>query len=332
MKSTDDAMLPTGSAIVLGSINVDTFIHVDSFPEPGETILARSSAAGLGGKGANQAMAAALLGAEVQFLAQIGEDMAGDFAREQLDSFGVSRQLLMTSDDDPTGAAHVTVNSQGENTIAVVPGANARICITELSQKFLQALDLSLAPITVGLAQGETSVEAVEAFARQCQALGIRFVLNLAPFIELNKEVLALADPLIMNEGEAQTLLRSFTGCEAPLEDLPSALAAAQLVAEKLAKSAIITLGTAGAVASDGAGSWHQPSPLPEQVVDTTGAGDAFAGAAVALLSGGASLRDAVCAGVAAGSIAVRRTGTASSYPCAKQLALLMATGKIWAP
>lgn len=126
MKSTDDAMLPTGSAIVLGSINVDTFIHVDSFPEPGETILARSSAAGLGGKGANQAMAAALLGAEVQFLAQIGEDRAGDFTREPLDIFGVTQRVLMTLADDHTGSAYITTNPATEKPSRSYPAPTLR--------------------------------------------------------------------------------------------------------------------------------------------------------------------------------------------------------------
>lgn len=331
MEHTDTDAMPTGDVIVLGSINVDHSIYVDAFPEPGETILATAGATGLGGKGANQSVAAALLGASVHLLGRVGDDDAAGFIRSRLDHFGIDASQLAVSAGQASGAAYITVESSGENTVAVVSGANADIDVDALTGMLDDVID-RLPHGTrraIALAQGETPAEMTAAFARQCRAAGVRLAVNLAPAIELDPATIALADPLIVNEGEARAVQSRLGSRDIAIETPDDALAAArQMLADGIAESIVITLGAQGAVAAcgpdrdgsdrDGSGSvaaWHQPSPVPAEIVDTTGAGDAFVGALVALLSGGAGLNDAVRWAAAAGSAAVAKKGTTDSYP-----------------
>lgn len=311
---------PHGSAIILGSVNVDNFIYVDAFPEPGETILATGGNIGLGGKGANQAVAASMLGTKVTFIGQVGQDAAAEFVRRQFEDFGVGGKDLLVSEDAPTGSAYITVNKRGENTICVVSGANAHISHEDVDVAVEQVFGTDAGTRVVSLAQGETRVELTEFFAAKCAAKGVRFVLNLAPFVSLNDATLGLADPLIVNEGEALRVLQSIHGTHDELEGVDSAVAAARLLGETVSRSVVITLGSDGAVVAEGGESWHQPSPMPRRVIDTTGAGDAFVGAVVAVLARGETLREAVRWGVAAGSTAVERRGTTESYPRLEQL------------
>lgn len=308
--------------MILGSVNVDTFIYVDEFPAPGETILAMGGDMGLGGKGANQAVAASLLGTPVEFIGQVGHDGFADYIRGQFDAYGIDGQTLATSDSYPTGAAYITVNSAGENTICVVSGANTGIEPQDVQARVRQRFEANHENGTIALAQGETDIRLTETFAHECSSRGARFVLNLAPFVALSQATLHLANPLIVNEGEARQLLESVIGEYETLTGVESAQTAAQILAARVSPSVIITLGADGAVAAEGDSSWHQPAPVPEKIEDTTGAGDAFVGAVVSVLARGDSLREAVRWGVAAGSIAVERRGTTSSYPTLAQLEL----------
>lgn len=305
----------TGRVIVMGSVNCDQFVYVDEFPVPGETILARGGAVGLGGKGANQAVVASRLGSTVSFIGQIGDDASGKFVTEQLERFGVSSQLVMTSASSPTGSAHITVSASGENTVAVISGANGDLLPADVANSVYHALQDSKGCPPVGLAQGETSVLVTETFAGLCAENDVRFVLNLAPVVGISTEVLQLADPLIVNEGEARSLIETHFYVTLELNTSEDAVTAASLLAGTTCRSVIITLGAAGAVAADGERVWHQASAHPERVVDTTGAGDAFVGAVVAVLASGGDLAEAVRYGAAAGSLAVTKTGTTDSYP-----------------
>ncbi|NVN00415.1 ribokinase [Arthrobacter sp. SDTb3-6] len=311
---------PDGIAVILGSVNVDTFIYVDDFPAPGETILAGRGEVGLGGKGANQAVAASLLGTRVDFIGRVGDDGFADYVRQQFDAFGIDGQALAASTASPTGAAYITVNAQGENTICVVSGANVEIETTDVENLVERSAASAQGRELIALAQGETAGALTDAFARECRSRGIRFVLNLAPFLRLDDDTMRLADPLIVNEGEAGQLLESVFGQTDPLDSVESAKSAAKLLAERLCPSVVITLGADGAVAAGNGECWHQPAPVPKKVVDTTGAGDAFVGAVVSVLARGDSLREAVRWGVAAGSIAVERRGTTLAYPTLAQL------------
>lgn len=304
-----------GSAIILGSINVDNFIYVDDFPEPGETVLAQGGDTGLGGKGANQAVGASLLGAKVCFLGQVGMDSSADYVRKQFGNFGIDDKFLSVTREWPTGRAFITVNKAGENTICVASGANVHLSLDALGKRTVEAFDDISDGRVVALAQGETDPKATQVFAAACAERGTRFILNLAPFVDIDGETLRMANPLIVNEGEALMVLASTAGLDDGIDGVESAKAAAEKLSSLVASSVVITLGSDGAVAAEGQESWHEPSPTPARVVDTTGAGDAFVGAVVAVLARGESLREAVRWGVAAGSAAVEHLGTTDSYP-----------------
>lgn len=270
-----------GNVLVVGSINIDAGVRVERFPEPGETVFGRSMGQSLGGKGANQALAAARHGARVRFIGAVGRDDHGDRAMGILSAAGVDIGGISVLPDKPTGTAAIAVGPTGENTIIVASGANAEIVVTA------QILGLSSGDVV--LAQGEVPPAAIGAAAHAASPAGARFVLNLAPVVALPSEVLAIADPLVVNEHEAAELgIATIDG--------DWATAASDAVGV-LARSVVITLGAAGAVYADADGSGHIAA-VPTTVVDTTGAGDAFVGALAAVLAGGLSLADAVNTGV----------------------------------
>ncbi|MGV8885956.1 MAG: ribokinase [Microbacteriaceae bacterium] len=295
--------------VVVGSINQDVFVYVKDFPAAGATILANDGASGLGGKGANQAIAAALLGTPVSFVGAVGADASGAGALAALAADGVSVDTIETRDDATTGAAYITVNAAGENTIIVHSGANAQVSAASVEAALARVDGVALV-----LAQGELPAVAVDAAARWAAAAGVRFVLNLAPVIEVSASTLSRANPLVVNEGEAAELL----GHES--SDLAGELA------ERLDTAVVVTLGAAGAAVAHDGNSWTQPSPRPERVVDTTGAGDAFVGALAAALAAGHPLDFAVRVGAAAGSHAVQSGGTTTSYARDTTLAELAGT------
>lgn len=306
--------------LVLGSANIDSFVYLERLPQPGETVFGVAGRRpGLGGKGANQAIAASLMGAHATFIGMIGADAGGALVRSTLEEYGVDVSGLRTAPEADTGAAHILVDSTAENTVVVVSGANAELSPHEFKTLEIETL-IDSAAGAVGLTQGELPPETVEAFAAACAARGIRFVLNLAPVAVLSPETLCMADPLIVNETEALALLGKsdnpdvFGPCEA--------LDAARLLASSVARSAVITLGAQGAVAATATDCWHQPAPKPVQVIDSTGAGDAFVGALAAALARGAELAEAVRYGVAAGSAAVTSHGTVESYHALRDLEL----------
>lgn len=308
-----------GRVIVLGSANVDAVTYVDAFPQPGETILALDARTGLGGKGANQAVAASLTGAQVSFAGAVGDDASGEFVQRTLAAHGVALDALSVLPGVLTGSAAIAVDGAGENTIIVASGANARLDPAWVRSvpvsRLLAWAGPASAPL-VGLAQGELPAAVVAEFAALCREQGARFVLNLAPAISVADEVLRDADPLIVNEGEAFAVLGEEARDELSADE-------ALLLAERLVgrcRSVVITLGAAGAVfvGSDGAdgrvAAAHVPSPKPERVVDTTGAGDAFVGALAARLSAGDALAAAAAWGAAAGSASVQAPGAVDSY------------------
>ena len=269
-----------GRVVVLGSLNVDLVASVERHPGPGETILADGSLHRFaGGKGGNQAVAAAAAGAEVAMVAAVGADDAGEAYVARLRTRGIDVSAVRTSETQATGQAWITVDDEGENAIVVVPGANA-----EVTADILSALD-SLGAGDVLLMQLEVPVRTVAAAARLAHGAGARVVVNAAPYAALPHDVVALADPLVVNEHEALQLADS---------DLtPTSL--------------LVTFGAAGC-------SWdgdrHDGIPVDvADVVDTTGAGDAFCGALAAALSAGADRAEAVRAASRAGADAVRHRG-----------------------
>lgn len=296
----------TASLIVLGSANTDYTVLVERHPLPGETLLGDELVVATGGKGANQALAAARSGAMPVFLGSVGDDGNGRQMLDALGAGGVDVSSVVVVGDAPTGIALITVSRDGENTIVVAAGANARVNAHEVEA----AIRAIAGGGTVLLAQLETPLPAVRTAAQTIDELGGRTVLNLSPSRAVPDELLALCDPLIVNEAEAHDL----TGLTIGTPD-EAAVAAAALLDR--CRSVIITLGGEGAVFASPTDSGHLPAPSVT-VVDTTGAGDAFAGAVAAELAeqgtaaGGAdagSLRTAAERGVAAGAAAVQWLG-----------------------
>ena len=269
-----------GRVVVLGSLNVDLVTDVERHPRPGETVLATGPLSRYaGGKGANQALAAAAAGASVAMVGCVGDDADGRRYLERLRSRGVDTSAMRLVPDVPTGQAWIAVDADSENTIVVVPGANARVAADDLA-----ALD-SLSEGDVLLAQLEVPLPVVAAAARRASARGSRVIINAAPYAALPHDVAALADPLVVNEHEALALADSGI--------VPT--------------SVLVTFGGEGC-SWDGERFDGEEVPL-EEVVDTTGAGDAFCGALAAALASGADRSDAVRAASRAGADAVRRQG-----------------------
>jgi ribokinase len=266
-----------GRVVVVGSLNVDRVTRVDRHPGPGETVLGEAGGTFAGGKGANQAVAAREAGADVAMIGCVGRDADGDAYRARLSALGVEVSGVRSLPGVPTGTAHVVVDAMGENAIIVVPGANGG-----LSSGDLAPLD-RLSRRDVVLLQLEVPLRVVDEAVRRAVAAGARVVLNLAPYAQLPAPVVALADPVVVNEPEA-ALLRAGGAHPASL---------------------VVTRGAAGAV-------WDGETaagPPVAEVVDTTGAGDAFCGALAAALARGADRAEALTVAVRAGSAAVARMG-----------------------
>ncbi|RFS82612.1 ribokinase [Actinomadura spongiicola] len=299
--------------VVVGSVNADLVVGVDRRPAPGETVLGSDLATHPGGKGANQAVAAARLGARAALVGRIGDDGHGALLRGALAADGVGLDRLATTPGVPTGVAMITVGPDGDNSIVVSPGANARLDPADVAR----ARDVIAGASVVSL-QLEVPLPAVEAAARIAAEAGGRVVLNLSPPAAVPDELLALCDPLVVNEHEAAFLL----GAGARAED-PAAMAAA--LARSGPRSVVVTCGADGAVVADGAGpegaggTVRIASPTVEPV-DTTGAGDAFTAALCLRLARGDSPPDAARLAVRAGAAAVRRPGAQSSFPTPDEL------------
>lgn len=287
----------TATLIVLGSANTDFTVLVDRHPQPGETLMGGDLVTATGGKGANQALAAARSGALPVFLGAVGADANGRAMLDALGSGGVDVSRTLALEDAPTGVALITVSRDGENTIVVAPGANGRLSV----ESIVPIVRELAGPRTVLLAQLEIPLEVVVAAAETVDAAGGRVVLNLSPSREIPDALLTLCDPLVVNESEAHDL------AGVTVDSVDDATAAATALLDRC-RSVIITLGGDGAVFASPTGAGHVRAPRVT-VVDTTGAGDAFVGAVCAELADGAALEAAVERGVAAGAAAVQWRG-----------------------
>jgi ribokinase len=282
---------------VVGSVNVDLVVNVDRLPSAGETVTGGTYSRHHGGKGSNQAVAAARLGANVAFVGAVGADEFGGEARKHLVDEGVDVTALIESDAAPTGVAFILVDDAGENQIAVASGANHAFD----SSIWDAAPPPQAGDVLVGCF--EVGTDALVAGAQRFAAAGARVIVNPAPATELSAALLATRPLLVPNEGEARTL----TGESDPVT-------AARVLAARSGAPAVVTLGAMGAVIAEGGEFVRVPAPLVE-VVDTTGAGDCFVGALAAELSAGRSLTEAVQFAVHASSLSVRVTGAHAGMP-----------------
>lgn len=289
---------------VIGSTNVDLFARVPHHPQPGETVLGSGGDHAPGGKGANQALAARLQGGEVSFVGAVGADNNATVATERLRQAGVDLRHLAAQEDTATGMAIITVAEGGENSIVVIPGANASV-----TPAAAEAAIHALSAEDIVLLQGELPRETTEAAIRLAAEHGNRVVLNLAPWGPLDPDVLRLVDPLVVNEHEAASVA---TALSLEVSDDPSELAAELLGAG--VRSVVLTLGAHGAIAADDSGVHSLPAPAV-RAVDTTGAGDAFTGGLLARLATGDGLVAASTHAVRVGSYAAQHPGAQPSYP-----------------
>jgi ribokinase len=294
---------PRPDVVVVGSVNRDYVCRVQRLPAPGQTVLGGEMTIGSGGKGGNQAVAAALLGARTAMVARVGTDIDGQALVADLETMGVDTTHVVAVDGVRTGSAFVLVDSDGENAIAVASGANARLTPDETTAAVRQLISRAALLVT----QAEVPIPSMVAAITAATEAGARAVVNLAPFHPLPVDVLARCDPLIVNESEASELL------ETEVHDVSTARLGIVQLAQR-ARSAVITLGAAGAVVASGRDVAHVPGHRVA-AVDSTGAGDAFTGAVAAALSRGGDLWDAAAVGVQAGAFAVARAGARTSYP-----------------
>ncbi|MFM9592880.1 ribokinase [Streptomyces scabiei] len=295
--------------LVVGSANADLVIGVERRPGAGETVLGSDLAVHPGGKGANQAVAAARLGARTALLARVGDDGHGRLLLDSQRAAGVDTAGVLVG-GAPTGVALITVDPSGDNSIVVSPGANGR-----LTPEDVRAADALLRASRVVSAQLEIPLETVVEVVRRLPE-GTRFVLNPSPPRELPAEVLAACDPLIVNEHEARVIVGGEpAGSPAP-EDWARALLALG------PRSVVVTLGAEGALVATAERS-VRVAAVTVDAVDTTGAGDAFTAALAWRLGAGAEPAEAAAYAARVGAVAVTRAGAQVSFPTAEEVEAL---------
>jgi ribokinase len=288
---------------VVGSFNTDLVSRTPRMPVPGETILGGPFHMGPGGKGANQAVAAARLGADTTMVVKLGTDAFGDLAEGNLVKEGVRSDFVLRTDETHTGAALIILDAGGENMIVVAAGAN-----NLLSPEDVEEAREAITNADVMLAQLEIPQETVDRAIQLAHEAGVTVLLNPAPGREVSGDVLAMCDVVTPNETETQII----TGL--PVRDLGEAKVAAARLLEKGVGAAVITLGANGALVVTPQGTTHVPGRSVE-VVDTTGAGDAFSGALAVGLAEGMELTQAVAFANAAAALQVTKIGTAPAMP-----------------
>ena len=294
---------PQGRVCILGSFNVDIVAKVARFPRGGESLLALGSTLGPGGKGANQAMAASRTGARVHFVSKVGKDQFSQFAFDHLSASDIHSFKLYQSESEPTGNAIIYVSQQdGENMIAIYSGANQTLTDAEVAE-----MTHELSGADVLLLQLENNFSATLNAMKLANTLGVRVIMNPAPFSDDVLKCLQYVDVITPNETEASLL----SGVE--VTDLESAREAAQAIVRQGAKRVIITMSSRGALILDNGQFQHIPA-FPALSVDTTGAGDAFNGAFAAALASGQTIAQAATYAAAFASLAVEREG-ASNMP-----------------
>ena len=298
---------PAGAVVVVGSICIDLASFSKRMPTPGETIIGDDFQLVLGGKGSNQAIAAALAGSPSVLVSCVGDDLFSDFAKQTLLDFGVKTQAVKTV-PGPTGIAHIRVDDKGENTIVVVPLANSKLSKTQIDEAFEKTPTAK-----VLLLQLEIPWELNEHAIKLARAKAMTIVLDPAPAAELPTDAWAQIDICTPNESEAKAI----TGIA--VTDNQSAELAGQWFVERGVKNAIITMGGSGVMLVNSQGSQHFSAPKVN-VVDTTAAGDAFAGYLGALIAQGEELASAISVAVTAASISVTKVGASPSLPSKAQV------------
>ncbi len=304
----------SGKIVILGVFVADTAYRADRPPRMGETILGKSFALGPGGKGSNQAVAAAMAGGEVHFVSRLGRDPFADMARATWAKAGVVPEITEDA-ESYTGAAYIFIeDATGDNAIIISPGAAGRISVEDVDARAQLIGDAS-----VFVTQLEQPMAAAQRALEIARAGGARTILNPAPAADIPSGMLALCDFVTPNESEAEGVTGIAVSSVSDAERAADALLATGVGA------AIVTLGENGALYRDSSRSVHVPAFDAGPVVETTGAGDAFNGGFAAALARGADPVDAVRFGCAAAAISVTRPGTAPSMPALAEIEALLA-------
>lgn len=306
--------------VVVGSSNTDMILRLERAPRPGETLLGGAFSMAAGGKGANQAVAAARLGGEVTFIAALGSDVFGDQAAEGFKREGIALDYLKRVESEASGVALIFVGEDGENSIGVGSGANACLLPEDIA-----ASAEAIASADAVILQLETPIPTVLETLKLARANGVRTILNPAPACELPDELLATLDVITPNETEVEAL----TGI-AVVDETTATQAAKALIAKGIG-TVIITLGKQGAFVFDGTEGTRVPTFEVERVLDTTAAGDTFNGALAVALCEGSSLAEAVRFANAAASLAVTRLGAQPSVPTREAVQQFLLTAEAMA-
>ena len=296
-------MADTPRIAVVGSANTDLVTFADRFPRPGETLFGRNFDLGFGGKGANQAIAARLCGAQVLMLAKVGKDLFGEATVRNFNSFGVDTTHVKIVAGVPTGVAPIFVEPDGQNRIIVVKGANDR-----LTPDDVDAAAEELSHVDTIIMQFEVPLATIYHTVRFARAHDIRCIVNPAPAVPASLGDLVGADYFIPNESEAELI----TGL--PVQTIEQAAACAAALLGKGFRRAVITLGARGALLADATGHVHIHT-FPVTDVDTPGAGDALIGSLAVFLAEGVPEKDAIARASLYAALSTTRVGTQKSFP-----------------
>lgn len=300
--------MKTGKLVVLGSINADHILNINHFPQPGETVIGKQYTVAFGGKGANQAVAAGRSGADISFIACVGDDDIGERVRKQLASDQIDTRPVEAIKDATTGVALIFVNAEGENVIGIDAGANNAVTPDYLERYKQQVIEASAL-----LMQLESPLDTVIAAAKIAKEHDTQVILNPAPACELPDELLSRVDIITPNETEAEKL----TGIN--VDNNEDAARAAKALHDKGIATVIITLGSKGVWLSQN-GEGKLVAGFRVKAVDTIAAGDTFNGALVTALLEGKQMDSAVRFAHAAAAIAVTRPGAQPSVPWRKEI------------
>lgn len=304
----------TAKIVVVGSLNMDLVTQAVKIPAPGETVIGGDLQTFPGGKGANQAVAAARAGAQVAMVGRVGDDVFADRLRENLLVDGIDVTHVQSTAETASGVALIVVDEKGQNSIVVAPGANGRLTRADVSQ----AKD-AIQQADVLLLQLEIPLDAVWEAAKIAAQAQVKVILNPAPARPLPPELLALVDILIPNESETAAL----TGL--PISTQAELAAAASRLHDLDVATVILTLGERGAELSQAGRELYHVAAYPvAQVVDTTAAGDAFVGGLATAVAEGKSLPEAMRFGAAAGALSVTRAGAQPSLPTREEIETLL--------
>ena len=294
--------------VVVGSCNTDMVINMERLPLPGETLLGGKFFMNAGGKGANQAVAAARLGGKVDFVAKVGNDPFGIRSIDQYKAEGIGTKYVVVDKEHPSGVALILVDAHGENSIAVASGANAHLLPEDIDRAKGAIEDCDIL-----LMQLETPMATIEHAAQVARRAGCKVILNPAPAHSLPESLLANLYMLIANETEAEYI----SGTR--ITDMDSVARAADIICHRGVENVVITLGSKGAFIKE-RDTYHQVPALKVKAVDATAAGDTFCGAVCVALAEGRSITEAVTFANRAAAVTVTRMGAQSSLPYRKEV------------